>query len=153
MSKAFTKEDDVDEREPPLPPRPRDPNPITARGLRALQARFAAFDHQNAREARIVKSVLDTVRVKPANVDEGFGCAIAVVDVDSGDAAVWEVVGPDEADPAARRVSLVSPLGRALSGKRAGDVVVVRRPAGEQELRIVSVTPLSDEAADRRGER
>ena len=106
-----------------------------------MQQRYAAFADVHARDARIVKSVLDTVRVKPSNVDEGFGCVVVVVD-DEGKEAVWEVVGPDEADPAQRRVSLASPLGRALRGKRVGDDVVVRRPAGDQELRIVSVTPL-----------
>lgn len=133
MSKAFTKdEDEVEQKEPPLPPRPRDPNPITARGLRALQARYAAFADVHSREARIVNSVLDSVREKPSSAADGFGCAVVVVDDDSGVEAVWEIVGPDEADPAARRISLASPLGRALSGRRPGDTVTVRRPAGDQ---------------------
>ena len=85
MSKAFTKEEDdaapVDE---PLPPRPRDPSPITARGLRALRDEHqalvdAGLGHE--RRARIVKSILDTVREKPATdvgSDAGFGCAVVV---------------------------------------------------------------------------
>src|SRR5262249_11281216 len=49
------------------------------------------------------------------------------------------VVGEDETDTAAGRISWRSPVGRALLGKRAGDVVLVRRPAGEVELEVVAV--------------
>ena len=49
------------------------------------------------------------------------------------------IVGEDEIDSAAGRISWRSPVGRALLGKREGDAVLVRRPAGEIELSILAV--------------
>jgi transcription elongation factor GreB len=49
------------------------------------------------------------------------------------------IVGEDETDSAAGRISWRSPVGRALLGKRAGDAVLVRRPAGEVEIEILAV--------------
>jgi transcription elongation GreA/GreB family factor len=51
----------------------------------------------------------------------------------------YQIVEPEAADATARRISVESPLGRALLGKRAGDQVVVERPRGPAEYEIVSV--------------
>lgn len=61
----------------------------------------------------------------------------AFVTLDDG--AEYQVVEPSAADVGARRVSVESPLGRALLGRRAGDEVVVERPRGPAEHEIVSV--------------
>jgi len=50
------------------------------------------------------------------------------------------LVGPDESDPASGKLSFQSPIGQALMKRRVGDVVLVRRPAGEIELEIVSLS-------------
>ena len=55
------------------------------------------------------------------------------------DGAEYQVVEPEAADAAQRRISVESPLGRALLGKRAGDAIVVDRPRGPAEHAIVSV--------------
>ena len=55
------------------------------------------------------------------------------------DGAEYQVVEPEAADAARRRVSAESPLGRALLGRKAGDEIVVERPRGALEARIVSV--------------
>jgi len=49
------------------------------------------------------------------------------------------LVGPDEADPAQGRLNFQSPLGRALTGKRQGDRVVVQRPLGALEVTVKDV--------------
>jgi transcription elongation GreA/GreB family factor len=49
-------------------------------------------------------------------------------------------VGPDESDPSNGKLSFQSPMGQALMKRRVGDVVVVRRPAGELELEIISLS-------------
>ena len=57
-----------------------------------------------------------------------------------GRRASCEIVGPNEVEPARRQISVASPVARALLGKRAGDVVVLRRPRGDIEVTVVSVT-------------
>ncbi|MCC6214239.1 MAG: transcription elongation factor GreB [Polyangiaceae bacterium] len=67
-----------------------------------------------------------------------FGASVQVRTPD-GALVTYRLVGPDESDPARGQVSFQSPLGGALLRRRAGDSVVVRRPAGEVELEIVRV--------------
>lgn len=68
-----------------------------------------------------------------------FGATVSVRD-ENGRQSRYTLVGPDEADPACGRVSFQSPLGRALLRRKAGDSVVVKRPAGEIEVEILSVS-------------
>ena len=115
MSKAFTKDDGPAEapilrRRAPLPAGV--PNYVTPRGLRALRDELVALD-AGAR-----------VRVASAG----------------GDVRDIRIVGVDEADPAANAIAFVAPLARALLGRRAGDVVSVQTPGGEEELTVVAVT-------------
>ena len=68
-----------------------------------------------------------------------FGATVTVADEASGDETTYQVVGDVEADIAANRIAISSPIARALIGKSAGDVVEVQAPAGARELEIVSV--------------
>ena len=68
-----------------------------------------------------------------------FGACVVVADED-GQQKTYRMVGPDESDPSNGKLSFQSPLGQALMKRRVGDVVVVRRPAGEIELEIVSLS-------------
>jgi transcription elongation factor GreB len=68
-----------------------------------------------------------------------FGARVEVKD-ENGRRQSYVLVGPDEADPGVRKISYQSPLGRALLKRRVGDVVTVQRPAGEIDLRILSVS-------------
>lgn len=67
-----------------------------------------------------------------------FGAKVELEDPD-GRRKSYRIVGPDEADPGQGRVSFQSPLGKALLKRKVGDVVTVRRPAGEIELQICSI--------------
>ncbi len=67
-----------------------------------------------------------------------FGATVDLED-ESGTRTTYVIVGEDETNSAAGRISWRSPVGRALLGKRAGDVVLVRRPAGEVEIEILAV--------------
>ena len=51
----------------------------------------------------------------------------------------YRIVGEDEADPAAGKISWVSPLARAMMGSGLGDLVTWRRPAGDLELEVVGI--------------
>jgi transcription elongation factor GreB len=70
-----------------------------------------------------------------------FGCTVSVENED-GVEKVLSIVGVDEIDPARGRISWVSPVGRALLGAYAGDVVTVQVPNGEEELEVLSVAYL-----------
>ena len=152
MSKAFTDEETpVPDGPEPLPPRERD-LPITRGGLARLRAELAELTAAGpseiaARRARMLVHVLKSVYVQePSLIDGrvGFGTSVTVEEAD-GRRTSYEIVGPDEVEPARRQISIASPVARALLGKRAGDVVVLRRPRGDIEVTVVSVTVANTE--------
>ena len=59
--------------------------------------------------------------------------------IDDGGEATYTIVGPAEADPASGRISMESPVGKALMGRRVGDAVTVNTPAGAKAMTIVRV--------------
>lgn len=67
-----------------------------------------------------------------------FGATVTWAD-GAGDEHTVTIVGTDEVDPGRGHVSWISPIARALLGKREGDAVILRTPAGEQEIEIISV--------------
>jgi transcription elongation factor GreB len=95
------------------------------------------------RRVRFLTKRLDSaVVVKPGEVDESvirFGARVEVRD-ENGRESRYVLVGPDEADPSAGKLSFQSPLGRALLKRRVGDVVSVLRPMGEIEIQILSIS-------------
>lgn len=67
-----------------------------------------------------------------------FGATVTLEDED-GKKSTYQIVGPDEIDAAGGKVSMDSPIGRALIGKKKGDDVTVVRPRGEIDLTIVGI--------------
>jgi transcription elongation factor GreB len=67
-----------------------------------------------------------------------FGAVVEIQD-EAGERKTYRLVGPDEADPTKGKLSFQSPMGQALMKRRVGDVVVVKRPAGEIEIEIVAL--------------
>ena len=68
-----------------------------------------------------------------------FGAVVVVADED-GQHKTYRLVGADESDPGSGKLSFQSPMGQALMKRRVGDVVTVKRPAGELELEIISLS-------------
>ena len=68
-----------------------------------------------------------------------FGATVDLEDEDSGAKVTYQIVGEDEADIKAHRISVGSPNARALVGKEAGDVVEVAAPGGRRSYEIVAV--------------
>jgi transcription elongation factor GreA len=68
-----------------------------------------------------------------------FGATVELADEDSGARTTYQIVGEDEADIKALRISVTSPIARALVGKTAGDVVDVAAPGGTRSFEIVTV--------------
>ena len=160
MSKAFTRESDETEPEDiqsvrtQLPPGTR--NYITPKGADQLRHRLNELleERRSAKNPdrgfdsaiRKLESILGSVVVAevPADQDKvAFGASI-VVRYSNGDEEAYRIVGVDEADPAHDRISWVSPLARALLNHRAGDKILFRSPAGDQELTILKVHYDSD---------
>lgn len=68
-----------------------------------------------------------------------FGATVDLEDLDSGSRVVYQIVGEDEADLKAGKVSISSPIARALIGKFAGDVAEVQAPGGIREYEVIDV--------------
>ncbi len=69
-----------------------------------------------------------------------FGARVKLVDEDTGEEVVYQVVGPDEAEIQRGLLSISSPLGRALIGREVGDTVEVNTPRGVRYFEILEVT-------------
>lgn len=68
-----------------------------------------------------------------------FGATVTLENEDEGGTLTYQLVGPDEIDLRAGRISVDSPVGRALLGKSSGETVTVNRPKGEVDLVIVAI--------------
>ena len=106
----------------------------------------AAKERQGFIEGRIkeVESKLGHAQIiDPAALDvDGrivFGATVDLEDADTAAKVTYQIVGDDEADIKASKISLNSPVARALIGKFAGDVVVVQTPGGAREYEILDV--------------
>lgn len=68
-----------------------------------------------------------------------FGATVEMEDQDSGDAVTYQIVGEDEADIKQGKISVNSPVARAVIGKYAGDIAQVQAPGGIREYEIIDV--------------
>jgi transcription elongation GreA/GreB family factor len=154
VSRAFVKEDDSGGIEP-LPDRMISPHPnlVTPEGLAAIERTLAEFQERHAaalqaedRSAQGAiarglrywaarRSSAQVVKAQQSPSEVAFGATVTIKR-DDGRRQTWRIVGEDEADPAHGTLSYVSPVARALMGKRIGDVV----RAGNSDAEIVSIT-------------
>lgn len=157
MSVAFTREEDLEATAADLVDRPISPHPnhVTPEGLAMIEAELTAA--RAAYSGAQVKGAIEADRTAMARATRDlrywsarrasaqllettpdgrvrFGGAVTI-EREDGRTQTWRIVGEDEADPAQGSVSHVSPLARALMGKRVGDEATV---AG-QTVEIVAV--------------
>jgi transcription elongation factor GreB len=95
------------------------------------------------RRLRFLSERMDALTVvdpKPHPDGRAFFGAWVTIEGEDGVERTYRLVGPDELDVASGLISVDAPLGRALLGKREGDVAVVQRPAGAVELTVVAVS-------------
>jgi transcription elongation GreA/GreB family factor len=155
MSRAFVKEDDAGGGVEALPDRPVSPHPniVTPEGLAAIERQLAELGERHAAalqaEDRAALAAIardlrywsarrasaQVVKARDASVEVTFGTTVTIAR-DDGRRQTWHIVGEDEADPAQGTLSYVSPVARALLGKRIGDVV----RAGNSDAEIVAIT-------------
>lgn len=79
--------------------------------------------------------VIDTSTLKSDRII--FGAHVVLEDLESGEESRYQIVGEDEADVKQGKISVFSPLARAMIGKRKGDVVELKSPKGEREYEVV----------------
>jgi transcription elongation factor GreA len=68
-----------------------------------------------------------------------FASTVDLEDLETGEKVTYQIVGTDEADLKQRKVSITSPIARAMIGKYAGDVVAVEAPSGVREYEVLEV--------------
>ena len=106
----------------------------------------AAREQQSFNEGRISEiegkladaQIIDVSKIKPSG-KVIFGSTVTLIDMDSADEVRYRIVGEDEADLKAGKISVMSPIARAVIGKSVGDVAVVVTPGGELEYEVGSV--------------
>lgn len=81
--------------------------------------------------------VVDPSEIKSDRVV--FGATVTISDLEEDEEVTYQIVGSDEADVKAGKISVMSPIARALIGKKAGEVVVVQSPKGEKEYEVLSL--------------
>ncbi len=154
MSRAFVKEEEGGEAFEDLPDRPISPHPnfVTPEGLALIEAELTRLHEEHAAaqaaedKVALAKTSRDlrywTARRASAQVvhppkdaaEVHFGSTVTI-EREDGRRQTFRIVGEDEADPAKGTISYVSPVARALTGKRVGDVV----QAGASEAKIVAI--------------
>jgi len=105
----------------------------------------AAKEQQSLNEGRIAEledkisraDIIDVSKLSGETVK--FGATVTLVDEDTEEEKVWQIVGDNEADAKAGRISISSPVARALIGKQKGASVEVVTPKGARSFEIVSV--------------
>ncbi len=114
----------------------------------------AAKERQSFVDARMAQLKRRIAGLQMANLDKiprdkvGLGSTVTLVDANSGDEVVYEIVTPEEADAAAGRISPSSPIGRSLLGREPGDEVTVRAPSGTREFEVIKLVTVHDQAAE-----
>ena len=106
----------------------------------------AAKERQSFAEGRIAElesKISNAQIIDPTTLDADgrcvFGATVELEDLESGESVTYQIVGDDEADLKVGKISISSPLARALIGKSKGDVAEVQAPAGVREYEILDV--------------
>jgi transcription elongation factor GreA len=105
----------------------------------------AARERQSFIEGRVAEledkisraEIIDVSRLSGKEVK--FGATVTLLDEDTEEKASYQIVGQDESDIAAKRLSISSPLARALIGKHVGDTIEVTTPGGSKSYEITKV--------------
>jgi transcription elongation factor GreA len=106
----------------------------------------AAREQQSFCEGRIQEiegklsnaQIIDVTKI-PHTGKVIFGTTVTIINLDTDQSVSYQIVGDDEADVKANKISVNSPIARALVGKEEGDVVVVRAPGGDVDYEIDKV--------------
>lgn len=105
----------------------------------------AAKDRQSFIEGRIGELEYKLAHLEvidPANLPKDrvvFGSRVLLGNLETGEDVKYQLVGPDESDVGNGRISVVSPLGRAMIGRKPGDELVVEVPGGRRAYELIEI--------------
>lgn len=97
-----------------------------------IEGRIAELEDKLARA-----QIIDVAKLSGSTVK--FGATVTVIDEDTEGEAIYKIVGEDEADVKSGKVSITSPIARALIGKEEGDVIEVAAPGGAKSFEVVRI--------------
>jgi transcription elongation factor GreA len=106
----------------------------------------AAKERQSFLEGRIRELQAKIARaevIDPSKISQdkaAFGATVKVLDIAADEEYVFTLVGVEEADVKQGKISISSPVGRALLGKEVGDTVIIKAPARTMEYEIIEIT-------------
>jgi transcription elongation factor GreA len=106
----------------------------------------AAKEEQEKLEGRISRLEFKLNKAKIVDFDDldtshaNLGTTITIQDMDKDDQFTYMLVGSEESDPKENKISISSPVGKAIIGKAVGDEVAVRVPKGMRRLKILDIT-------------
>jgi transcription elongation factor GreB len=164
MSRAFVKENDLEHAGIDVPERPvsAHPNYVTPEGLQQMEAEADRLEQERLaqkqlqlteplarqkiamidRDLRYIAARLASAILVDHDASENtavvFGAKVTVED-EEGELQTFSIVGEDEADMASNKVSYISPIAKALIGRKVGDTVEWQRPMGNMQLTITAI--------------
>jgi transcription elongation factor GreA len=106
----------------------------------------AAKERQAFLETRVNELGYKLGNAEIIELDQGpkdravFGCHVELENIDTGEIVAYQLVGPDESNIDNGRISVASPLGKAIIGKRMGDEIVVKAPGGRRYYELVAIS-------------
>lgn len=130
-----------------IPENVRDIEVARSHGDISENAEYAAakerqsFLHGRVQELENNLASCDIIAVTGANSDKVvFGCFVTISDSESGEEIKYRLLGPLESDIAQNKISVTSPIGRALIGKKIDSEIVVETPGGTRRFQIVDIS-------------
>ncbi len=99
-----------------------------------------AFVEGKIRELEYKVACADVIDPKTVKTDSAvFGCTVVLENLDTEEEVTYQLVGSDESDISQGRISVSSPLGRAIVGRKVGDEVVVQAPGGKRAYEVIDI--------------
>jgi transcription elongation factor GreA len=102
------------------------------------QQSFIAGRIQELKSKIAMAQVIDPSKIRQSSI--GFGAKVKVLDTEVDEEYFFILVGPEEADVKHGKISISSPVGKALIGKEVGDTAVIKAPARTIEYEILEIT-------------
>ena len=105
----------------------------------------AAKERQSLLSAKINELEMAINRSEVIEIDElrgeriVFGTKVQLESLANGQKVTYQLMGPYESDPESGKISVTSPLGKALIGKEEGDIVKINTPGGTQEFEVLEI--------------